>query len=132
MLKKLTAKVQKICPNLPASTTGFSNALVIEPDDAALLEKRGTVYVIFDISGSEDFDTTLVSKVVNDILHDSYYQSDNISPIQSLERAISEVRDRVTKLTNESIRIHEAVVEFNLLAGVIWGNVFYVVFYGDA
>lgn len=105
---------------------------MVEPDDAATLEKRGTVYVIFDISGSEEFDTTLVSKVVNDILHDSYYQSENISPIQSLERAISEVRDRVTKLTNESIRIHESTVEFNLLAGVLWGNVLYVVCYGDA
>lgn len=132
MLHKLTAKVQKLNSNLPATSTGFSNAFVIEPEDKETLDRRGTVYTLFDIFGSEEFDTALVSRIVNDVLRDSYYQSENISPIQSLEKAIVEVRDRVTKLTNESIRLHDATVEFNILSGVLWGNVLYVVSYGDS
>ncbi len=131
MIHKLTAKVQKINPTLPTSARGFSNCFVIEPEDHATLERRGTVYTVFDISSSEEFDTALVSKVVGDVLHDSYYQSENISPVQSLEKSIVEVRDRVTKLTNESIRMKDSTVEFNILSGVLWGNVLYVVSYGD-
>ncbi|EKD99581.1 MAG: hypothetical protein ACD_22C00230G0005 [uncultured bacterium] len=132
MFRKLTAKIQKINPILPANTNRFANVLAIDPGDELLLEKRGTIYTVFDISSAEEFDTALVSKVVADVLHDSYYQSDNISPIQSLEKAIVDVRDKVTKLTNESIRTREATVTFNILAGVLWGNVMYVVCYGNA
>jgi hypothetical protein len=131
MNRKLTAKVQQINPNLPAFSRSFSNAFVIHPDDENLKERKGTMYSVFDISGTEDFDVALVTKVVHDVLHDFYFQSDNVSPIQSLEKAIVEVRDRVTKLTNETIRNREASVDFNMLGGVLWGNVMYVVQYGQ-
>ncbi len=132
MLKKLTAKVQKIYPNLPVSARGFSNAITVEPDDETTRGKKGSLYAVFDISGSEEFDTNLVSTVVSDVLRESYYQSENISPVQSLEKAIADVRDRVTKLTNESISLHPTSeqVQFNILCGVLWGNVIYMVSYG--
>jgi hypothetical protein len=66
------------------------------------------------------------------MLHDAYYQSDNISPIQSLEKAITEVRDRVTQLANESIIIERQEIDFNIVAGALWGNVMYVVQYGSS
>ena len=132
MIRKLTAKIQNISASLPQSAGAFSGVLIINPDDTAVLERKGTVYAVFHITGSQEFDVNLVSKVVHDVLHDSYYQSDNVSPVQSLEKAIVEVRDRVTKLTNESIRSNEGNVDFNMVAGVLWGNVIYVVQYGKS
>src|SRR3989304_9433102 len=132
MIKKLIAKAQIISTTQPASAGAFSGVLLITPEDVNLLERKGSVYAVFDLSGSQEFDVNLVSKVVHDVLHDSYYQSDNVSPVQSLEKAIVEVRDRVTKLTNESIRSNEGNVDFNMVAGVLWGNVIYVVQYGKS
>jgi hypothetical protein len=131
MLKKLTAKVQKISPNLPPSAGLFSHPLVIGPEDTDLVTRRGILYVVFDISSGEQFDTALVIKVIHDVLYESYYQSDNISPIQSLEKAISEVKDKVIKLTNETITTISSPAEFNIIAGVLWGNVMYVVSFGE-
>jgi hypothetical protein len=132
MLKKLTAKIQQLNPTLTESVAGFSKCLVIEPETNELLLKKGSIYTVFEISGNTHFEVNLITNVVHDVLHDSYYQSDNISPIQSLEKAITEVRDKVIQLANESIIIDKQVVDFKILAGVLWGNVMYVVQLGEA
>ena len=132
MLKKLTVKTQYLNPTLPANVPAFAKAISIEPEGENIALKRGTIYTIFNVSGGAGYDTDLVSKVAHDILHDSYFQSDNISPIQSLEKAISEVKDKIIHMTNESIHADEPPAEFNIIAGVLWGNVMYVVQYGNA
>jgi hypothetical protein len=132
MNRKLTAKVQKIVPQLPQSSGSFANVITIIPEDQALIERKGALYSVFDISGGQEFDVTLVTKVVHDVLNDSYFHSDNVSPIQSLEKAVVEVKDRVTKLTNETIRDSEGTVNFNMVVTVLWGNVTYLVQYGRA
>src|SRR5260221_13797527 len=99
MNRKLTAKVQQIKPTIPASTKSFADILIIEPDNQTVQLKKGTVYTVFDVTSSVDMNTQVVAKVVHDTIHDSYFQSDNISPIQSLEKAISAVRDRISKMS---------------------------------
>lgn len=132
MNRKLTAKVQKLTAPLPETANSFTNIILVEPDVESIIQRKGTLYAFFGIAGSNEFDTKLITKVVIDVISDSYYHSENISPIQSLEKAIIDVRDKVTKLHNESIRVSESNVEFNMLAAVLWGNVIYIVQYGDS
>ncbi len=132
MNKRLIAKTQYLNPTLPEGAAGFAKALAIEPENEDVRLKRGTIYSIFSIKGNSDYDTDLLGKVVHDILHNSYFQSDNISPIQSLEKAISDVKDKISHFTNETISNDEAPPEFSIIAGVLWGNVMYVVQYGEA
>ena len=132
MYKKLIAKTQYLNPALPESIGSFSKGFSIEPENDDALLKHGTIYAIFDVTAGSYYDTHLTQKVVYDILHASYFQSENISPIQSLEKAISDVKDKVTHLANESIRPDIAPAEFNIIAGVLWGNVMYMVQYGTA
>ncbi|HSX39718.1 MAG TPA: hypothetical protein VLI92_04000 [Candidatus Saccharimonadales bacterium] len=121
MNRKLTAKVQQIKPNIAASVKSFADILIIEPDNQTVQLKKGIVYTVFDVTASIEMNTQVVSKVIHDTIHDSYFQSDNISPIQSLEKAISAVRDRINKMSG---------TELNIITGVLWGNVMYVVQYG--
>lgn len=132
MNKRLTAKTQYLNPTLGENVRGFSKAISVEPDNDDLLIKRGTIFAVFSITGGSTFDTNLISKVVHDVLHDSYFQSDNISPIQSMEKAISEVRDRVIMLPNETISSDVQTPTFSIVTAVLWGNVIYVVQYGPA
>lgn len=127
MNRKLTAKVQKLNANLTDVARSFSNAIVINPDDEGAREKYGTLYAIYDVLGSVELDTLLVSKIVHDILHDSYFQSENTSPIQSLEKAVISVRERVLKISSES---GGSASEFNILVTALWGNVLYLVQFG--
>lgn len=127
MNKKLTARVQKLSKKLPQEAQSFSSTLVIEPDTNEALEKRGTIYTVYDISGGTSLNPLLVSKIIHDVLHDSYYNSDTVSPIQSLEKAIVKVKDKVTQLPEAG---SSGTLDFNILVAVLWGNVLYMVQFG--
>ena len=118
---KLATRVQKLSKPLADFAKQFSSTMVIEADDEESLEKRGTLYAVFDISSSTSLDPLLVTKIVHDVLHDSYYSSDVVSPIQSLEKSIVAVKDKVAELSS---------LDFNILAAVFWGNVLYMVQFG--
>ena len=92
MNKKLSIKVQKISSPLPLSASAFSNAVIINPEDTTALLKKGALYAIFDVKANSNFDVLLTTKVVNDILHESYFMSETISPIQALEKAVLDVK----------------------------------------
>ncbi len=129
MQKKLTAKTQKLAKKLPQEARDFSTTLVIEPEEQDLIEKKGSLYILFDVSSQEVLDPLLITKVVNDVLHDSYYGSESSSPMQSLERALVDVKDKVTHLPGSKSKDY-GVSEFNILAAVLWGNVLYMVQFG--
>lgn len=122
MNKNLTTKIQKINPKLAESTNNISNCLVIEPDDTTILEKKGTVYTAFDVSSKEPNESLFITKIVNDILHDAYFQSESASPIQSIEKSILKLRDNIVKGTD---------TVFNIATAVLWGNTLYLVQYGS-
>lgn len=130
MEKKLTTKIQKIVPKLEDNSQNIAKALIIEPDDELILEKKGTIYTIFDINSRKNLDVMLVTKVVNDVLHDAYYQAEGASPIQSIEKAILKLRDKVTQLANEPTD-GNPMVSFSIVTAILWGSTVYIVQYGN-
>jgi|GEM_PF-866036 len=136
MNKKLAAKLQKLVPLVGESEVVFSSSLAIEPPERELVLKKGNVYTTFDIYSPVELNVSLVSKVINDVLYDSYYHSENISPIQSLERAIVNISEKISTLAAEEASAKPAVekkagkVIFNTVSCVLWGNVLYMVQYG--
>ncbi len=131
MKKKLTAKVQQLNPTLPQYSSLFAKCVVIEPETHEMMLRKGAVYTIFDIQSEASFDTELVYKVTNDIIHNSYYQSDNISPIQSMEKAVTEARDKIVQLSSDVLRSDHQAIKINFISAVLWGNVMYLVKYGE-
>ncbi len=132
MAKKLTAKIQELNPKLSQFSNSFSKCINVEPETQELSMKKGSVYSIFEIVGESNFDTDFVTKVVNDVLHESYYQSENISPVQSIERAISDMRERVLQLSNDTLTADPKNISLNVVSAILWGNVLYVVKFGEA
>lgn len=132
MKKKLTAKTQEINPPLKQFSTSFSKCLTIEPESKDLQLKKGVIYAVYEISGNANFDTSLADRALRDMLHNSYFQSENISPIQSLEKAIVESKEKILQLSNDALSAEPANVQLNISAGVLWGNVFYAVTVGES
>lgn len=123
MNKKLTAKLQKIQPDLPSSLKSFSGCFSIEPETKDLVLRKGVVYGVYQINSEIDLDVTLTAKIFVDVLHDSYFESDNISPIQSLEKALLTAKDKLSR--------EESPFELVCTCSVLWGNVLYVVQMGE-
>ena len=131
MSKKLSAKTQELNPKLSQFSSSFSKCINIEPDTQELLLKKGTVYSLFEILGESNFDTDFVTKVVTDILHNTYYESENISPIQSMEKTISEIREKILQLSSDALISNKNEVAFNFVSAVLWGNVIYIIKLGE-
>ncbi len=132
MIKKLTAKTQELNPKLPQYSSSFSKCLIIKPETQELLLKKGSVYALFNISGESNFDTELVTKVVNDVINDFYFQSESISPIQSMEKAVVETKEKVLQLSNDTLTSNPQGVNLNVVAAVLWGSVLYIIQFGNA
>lgn len=132
MNKKLTAKTQELNPILGQYNTSFSKCMIIEPETKELALKKGSVYAVFEIFSDSNFDTALIGKVLQDVIYNSYYQSESVSPIQSMEKAISEARDKVVQLSNDALSSDPQSIKFRIAAAVLWGNVLYVVQYDKA
>lgn len=130
MEKKLVARIQKLAKKLSQAGREFSLTIATEPDEQDLVEKKGFVYCVFDVQSEVEIDPLLISKVIHDVLYDTYYGSESASPIQSLERAIVDVKEKVVHLPGLSDSSGSAVKDFNLLAVVFWGNVLYMVQFG--
>jgi len=124
MKKNLLTKIQKITPNHAQKTSAFSNVIIINAENEALLERKGNIYCVFSISSAVEIDTLVTTKIIQDYLHDNYYQAESVSPTQTIEKCISEIKDRVVKITNDP------ATELNMVCGVLWGNIFYYVLYG--
>lgn len=131
MKKKLTAKIQQLNPVLPQYSESFSKCLIIEPETMEVVLKKGNVYAVFEIQGDASFDTELISKVTNDVIFNSYYQSESISPVQAMEKTISDSRDKIAQLSSDILRSDQHSVKFNTISSVLWGNVLYIVQYGE-
>jgi hypothetical protein len=128
MIKKLSAKVQQLNSQITQENKGFSGCIVIEPEERDVALKKGSIYGVYYISAENEFDTNLVKNIINDVLKESYFQTDSISPIQSIEKAIIDVKEKVTNLL---VKGEEQKLNFNILCSVLWGNVLYVVKFGE-
>ena len=128
MNKKLIAKAQKLTAKIPDKSPEFSNSFVMEPEDASLLERYGTLYVVYEVDGGVDLDTLLVTKLVHDVLYDTYFHSENSSPIQSLEKSVLNLKDKLMGFYQEQQALE---VSISIIVSVLWGNVLYIVQFGS-
>ncbi|HLD51524.1 hypothetical protein A3K34_04400 [candidate division WWE3 bacterium RIFOXYC1_FULL_40_10] len=132
MKKRLIAKLQKLEPALNPGSNVFSKCISIEPETKDKRLKKGLVYGVFSFSSPYTIDSAVVEKIVNDVIEDSYYQSDNISPTQSMEKALLELREKLVKSVSAKQQLNKGSVKFDIATAVLWGNVLYVVVMGDA
>ena len=125
MPKKLIAKTQQIKAKLAPTGKEFADTILYAPEEEEKdLEKRkGSLYGIYSLKDETPYETSLLTKLITDTLKQSYYQSENASPIQALEKAIVDTKERVLKLNGTK----DVPTVLDIVAAVLWGNVFYVV-----
>ncbi|MBU2577827.1 hypothetical protein KKA69_03260, partial [Patescibacteria group bacterium] len=70
--------------------------------------------------------------MIYDVLHDSYFNSESISPIQSMERSILETKEKLLQLSADTLSSNPQSVVLNIMSSVLWGNVLYIVKFGSA
>lgn len=129
MKRQLKVRVQKLTKKLPQEASEISAAIYLKPEEEEVFEKKGTIYTTFDVTCSNLIDPLLVKKIVKDVLANSYYNSESASPIQALERAVVDVKGKITDLPGVN-KSEANAKDFNILVAAFWGNVLYIVQFG--
>ena len=127
MKRKLEVITQTISPVIEEKEAHFSGVLSIQPDGDSITYTHGSLYSVFELKTTENIDTQLVQKVVTDVLHNSYYTAQSSSPIQPLEKAVIELKDKLGSLRSDLSNN----IEFNISISVLWGEVVYIVTFGQ-
>jgi hypothetical protein len=127
MKKSLETIVQSIVPERPEKAVAFADFLSLQHDEENQRLQHGNLYVVYDFSTPGEMDTSLVTKVVTDVLHNTYFSSQSASPIQPLEKAALELKEKLVQLSKE---YNQADIDFNIVMCVVWGEVLYIVSYG--
>lgn len=130
MEKFFTVRVQKIGVESAGKVNSMSVPLVIEPEES-VSPKRGCIYATVEVGCSAEFDGNLILKIITDTLHSEYFHNPEGTPLSCIEKAIVSVKDKVFNLLNTPQTMTSFVVEFNAVIGVLWGNILYVVQYGN-
>ena len=117
MQKKLEVRTQKLSKKLPQEAKEFSTSIQIEPEDLTLIEKKGSLFCVYDVVSDDLVDPLLVTKIVKDVLYDSYYSSESASPIQALEKAIVDVKEKVIALPGDKAK-DVKISDFNIVSAV--------------
>ncbi len=128
MRKEIVAKTQRISPKLSPVEKSFSSIIEVKLEEEEESLHKGILYGIYFLSEETAYETDLVNKLIEDILRRSYYQSDNISPVQVLESAVIEVKEAVFQFTDEQTT---EKAKFDITIAVLKENILYIVRYGE-
>jgi len=131
MNKNLTAKLQKIENASQQIANTLTRCITLEPDTPEMRLKKGFVYTVVNLESNVEFDTEITTKVISDMLKDSYFQAESISPTQSLEKAISEVREKIVQTLVDKQTLGKQIIKLEVVGTVLWGNVLYLVQMGE-
>jgi hypothetical protein len=126
MKRKLEVITQTLSPIIEEKEAHFASVLSIQPDDENAGLTHGSLYSVFELKTSEAVDTQLIIKVVTDVLHNSYYTAQSSSPIQPLEKAVLELKDKIASMGKDL----SSNLDFNISISVLWGEVVYIVTFG--
>ena len=107
----------------------WSAAFEFAPPSVSDKASRGVLLAAIDVISSEGFDASLAGRQVLSVLQETYYVQATGGILQALERAVLAAHNRLITLVFSG---EEQSVDFDIVAGVMWGNVFYLAQLGDA
>lgn len=123
----LNVKHQRLAGPSATQFGEWSDSLVYIPPDDPVIQTRGKLFVVADITAEEHFDSKLAGRLILNALQETYYSSLEGSPLQALEKATLAAHHRLLDLT---LGPHGSGVgtgvDFNLVAAVLWGKVLYI------
>lgn len=126
MEKELKYKVGKV--HSEAKEGRYSFCLEVVPDDPRELT-RGVLLAVVSISASSKFDAEAAGKKVLAALRENFYSQNSGGILVALEHAVVAAHQRL--LTIVFSGGDESAVDFDLVAGVLWGSVFYLAQLGN-
>ena len=117
MPQELEVKVSRL-EGSPAAESGKLVRVFEHTPEEELLQGRGRLFAVLELTLDSTLDTSLAEKLVLDTLTEEYYTSSEETPIQALERAVYAARGKLRDFSEKS------ALDFAVVT--LWGKVAYL------
>lgn len=102
------------------------------PHVPAIYETRGEIAAVISLAGPANFDSAKAGNLLIDFLHETYFEAEDESSLDALEKAVENVKGRLVEfMVNDEVS-SEAGIEISLVATSIQKNVLYIAQLGEA
>ena len=121
MPKHVEVEVSKLEGPHEVERGKFVQAYEYTPPEGELVEKRGRLFAVVDITGGPNFDATLAGKLVWDTLTEEYFAETEEAPLKTLEQAILLAKNQLANPAPEEPESGPKA-ELHLAVVVVWGG----------
>lgn len=128
METQLGFKAQEIKGAYNKTTNTWAKAYFNIQEDKDLMSLRGHIFCLISIQGPESLDYEFFGKLLFNSLQEEYYSEKDGTPLQALENATLDTRDKLKALLDQSeqaVSIQDIV--FNITSASVWGKILYIV-----
>ncbi|RLC37316.1 hypothetical protein DRH29_02390 [candidate division Kazan bacterium] len=123
----LAARIGKVLSH-HATKSGFSTALVYEPDEAAFLE-HGSLYFVIDIASPSPLSADIAYNLI-DIIKEEYYSDLALSAGESFENALKAANSELAAIAKEGEK--DWIGKMNIIVAAVQGKNMFIVQRGTA
>jgi len=128
MHTQLSFKAQEIKGGYNKQTKVWAKAYFNIQEDTNLMSSRGHIFCLISIEGPESLDYEFFGKLLFHSLQEEYYSDKEGTPLQALENATLDTRDKLKSLLDQSEQaVSMQDIVFNITSAVVWGKILYIV-----
>lgn len=131
MRKLLKHKSQSFTSPPPAPERSFSFCYEFTPEDKNSVLSRGILFLVAEGWADEAFDSKIIISLIIDSLYKHYYKISDQPPLICLEQSLINLRQIVFDYVADNPHLKASSFSFNITAGVLWNNIFYISLLGD-
>jgi len=128
MQTQLGFKAQEIKGGYNKDTRVWAKAYYNIQEDKELMSIRGHIFSLISIEGPENLDYEFFGKILFNSLQEEYYGDKEGTPLQALENASLDTRDKLKALLEQSeLTVSMQDITFNITSASVWGKILYIV-----
>ena len=131
MASELFLTSRRFSGKLGDSNQKYSSTYAFSPVKPEEVSRRGSLFLVVDISTTHKLDLTLASKLLFDAVVEEYYSISEASPMVALETAVHAGKKRLEAIAFAQGSPSNMEVELNLAAVVVWEQYIYVARMGN-
>lgn len=109
----------------------WASVYAYKPNNDEIFKERGEIFAAAFLEGPKDFDASIAGNLLLDILHETYFESEERSTLGALEEAVKAVQNRLMSLVENDESAALEGINFDLVTLVVKGKYFFSVLIGD-
>lgn len=109
----------------------WSSVYAYRPKNENIFLEKGEIFSIISLEGPRGFSAAPAGNMLLDLLHESYFESGEVSPLVCLENSVIKTAERLAQLVENDEKLAEEGIDLNIIAFTVVDKIAYFVQLGQ-